>query len=154
MWKFWSNDSFRTRLTSLLDYLGLNISWGLVSGDDCRRMIPWKWRRWKKVFFCSFGAVKNPLTMVEVSACCSDVCIENFVHLFELTVSSNGEGIAVGRRWQVSFQTTSYCLHCIPWINRHSRFWLSHISIEIFEVSCKCRRHELLQLFLVSRICK
>ena len=116
-----------TTLTSLLDYLGLNISWGLVSGDDCRRMIPWKWRRWKKVFFCSFGAVKNPLTMVEVSACCSDVCIENFVHLFELTVSSNGEGIAVGRRWQVSFQTTSYCLHCIPWIMIATRVSGYHI---------------------------
>ena len=107
-----------TTLTSLLDYLGLNISWGLDSGDDCRRMIPWKWHRRRKVFFCSFGADKNPLTMpvVEVSACCSNVCIENFVRLFELTVSSNGEGIAVVGRWQVSFQTTSYCLHCIPWI--------------------------------------
>ena len=74
------------------------VSVGLVSGYDCRRMIPWKWHRRRKGFFCSFGADKNPLTMVEVSACCSNVCIENFVRLFELTVSSNGKGIAVGRR--------------------------------------------------------
>ena len=40
MWKFWSNDLFRTRLTSLLDYLALNSSWRLVTGDaNCRRMI-------------------------------------------------------------------------------------------------------------------
>ena len=52
----------------------------------------------KKGLFCSFGADKNPLTMVEVSVCCSNMCIENFIRLFELTVSSNREGIAVGRR--------------------------------------------------------
>ena len=62
----------------------------------------------------SFGADKNPLKMVEVSACCSNVCIQNFVRLFEQTVSDNGEGLAVGRRRQVSIQTTSSCLRCIP----------------------------------------
>ena len=38
----------------------------------------------KKGFILQFGADKNPLTMVEVSACCSNVCIQNFVRLFEL----------------------------------------------------------------------
>ena len=70
----------------------------VVSVNDCRRMIPWKLHRRRKVFFCSFGTNKNPLTMVEVSACCSNVCIQNFVRLFELTVSNNGEGPAVGIR--------------------------------------------------------
>ena len=51
----------------------------------------------KEGFILQFGADKNPLTMVEVSACCSNVCIQNFVRLFELTVSTNGKGLAVGR---------------------------------------------------------
>ena len=41
-----------TTLTSLLDYLALNSSWRIVTGDaDCRRMIPSKWHRRWKVFF-------------------------------------------------------------------------------------------------------
>ena len=59
-------------------------------------MIPWKWHRRRKVLFCSFGTDKNPLTMVEVSACCSNVCIQNFVRLFELTVSDSGKGLGGG----------------------------------------------------------
>ena len=39
-----------TTLTSLLDYLRLNSSWELVSGDDCRRMMLWKWHQRRKVF--------------------------------------------------------------------------------------------------------
>ena len=66
------------------------------------------WRRLQKIdtvkvasekegFILQFGADKNLLTMVEVSACCSNVCIQNFVRLFEWTVSTNGKGLAVER---------------------------------------------------------
>ena len=51
----------------------------------------------KEAFILQFDADKNPLTMVEVSACCLNVCIHSFVRLFELTVSTNGKGLAVGR---------------------------------------------------------
>ena len=48
-----------TTITSLLDYLGLNISWLLVSGNDCRRMIPWKLHRRRKLLFCSLTLTKT-----------------------------------------------------------------------------------------------
>ena len=113
MWKFRSNDS----LTSLLEYLVLNSSWRLVTGNaNCRRMIPWKWHRRRKVFCWHWQKSAQNGWSFGLFSCCSNVCIQNFVGLFELTVSNDGEGLAVGRRWQVSIQTISYCLHCIPWI--------------------------------------
>ena len=60
----------------------------------------------------SFDVDKNSLTVVEVSTRCSNMCIQNFVCLFKLTFSNNGEGLAVGR--QLSIQTTFYCLYCSP----------------------------------------
>ena len=78
-----------------------------------RRMIPWKRHRRRKVFFWRWQKPAQNGRSFGLFSCCSNVCIQNFVRLFELTVSDNGEGLAVGRR-QVSIQTTSYCLHCIP----------------------------------------
>ena len=41
----------------------------------------------------SYDANKNLLTMVEILACCSNVCVQNFIRLFELTVSNNEKGL-------------------------------------------------------------
>ena len=117
-----------TTLTSLLDYLALNSSWQIVTGNaDCRRMIPSKWHRRRKVFFWRWQKPAQNGWSFGLFSCCSNVCIQNFVHLFELTVSDNGEGFAVGRR-QVSIQTTSLILPSLYSMNsnRHSRFWLPH----------------------------
>ena len=130
---------------SLLDYLALNSSWRLVTGDaDCRWMIPWKWHRRRKVFFWRWQKPTQNGWSFGLFSCCSNVCIQNFVRLYELTVSDNGEGLAVGRR-QVSIQTISYCLHCIAWIVIATR--VSGFHIEIFEVFSECRR---LNVFFLS----
>ena len=84
------------------------------------------------------------------------LCIEKKVCLFELMVSNNGEGLAVGKQWQVSIQTTSYCLHWTLWIVITTQ--VSGFIIEIVEVFCECRcsnSSNFVQCsFLVSKLCK